>query len=91
MEKKQGVLIEKIRKIIIDYVYNTDEKPNKKFSVLLPLSEEELEDLVSYFEAFEEEIEKTKALPQGIEIGKSCRSSIFPIKPGNNFANRKQQ
>lgn len=35
LEKKQGVLIEKIRKILIDYVYNTDQKPNIKLSVLL--------------------------------------------------------
>ena len=35
LEKKQGVLIEKIRKVIIEYVYKSDEKPNIKFSVLL--------------------------------------------------------
>lgn len=35
LEKKQGVLIEKIRKVIIDYVYKSDDKPNLKFSVLL--------------------------------------------------------
>jgi AraC-like DNA-binding protein len=35
LEKKQGVLIEKIRKVMIDYVYKSDEKPNIKFSVLL--------------------------------------------------------
>ncbi|MFN3916171.1 MAG: helix-turn-helix domain-containing protein [Flavobacteriales bacterium] len=35
LEKKQGVLIEKIRKVAIDYVYNSDEKPNMKFSALL--------------------------------------------------------
>lgn len=35
LEKKQGALIEKIRKIMIDYVYKSDEKPNVKFSVLL--------------------------------------------------------
>ena len=35
LEKKQGVLIEKIRKVMIDYVYKSDENPNIKFSVLL--------------------------------------------------------
>ena len=35
LEKKQGVLIEKIRKIIIDYVYGSSLKPTQKFSVLL--------------------------------------------------------
>jgi copper chaperone CopZ len=35
LEKKQGVLIEKIRKIMVDYVYKSDEKPNIKFSALL--------------------------------------------------------
>ncbi|MBK6826125.1 MAG: helix-turn-helix domain-containing protein [Chitinophagaceae bacterium] len=35
LDKKQGAIIEKIRKVIIDYVYKTDEKPNIKFSVLL--------------------------------------------------------
>jgi YesN/AraC family two-component response regulator len=35
LEKKNGVLIEKIRAVIVDYVYNTDEQPNIKFSILL--------------------------------------------------------
>ena len=35
VEKKQGVLIEKIRKFIIEYVAKSDNKPNIKFSVLL--------------------------------------------------------
>ncbi|MGZ4057077.1 MAG: helix-turn-helix domain-containing protein [Bacteroidia bacterium] len=35
LEKKQGVLIEKIRKIIIDYVYHSEQKPKRKFSVVL--------------------------------------------------------
>lgn len=34
LEKEQGILIEKIRKFMIDYVSNSD-KPNNKFSVLL--------------------------------------------------------
>lgn len=32
---KQGVLIEKIRKVMVDSVYNSDEKPLMKFSSLL--------------------------------------------------------
>ncbi len=35
LEKKQGVLIEKIRKIMIDYVYSSAKKPANKFSILL--------------------------------------------------------
>jgi AraC-like DNA-binding protein len=35
LEKKQGILIEKIREVIINYVYKSDEKPYIKFSVLL--------------------------------------------------------
>jgi len=35
LEKKQGVLIEKIRKIMIDYVYSSAQKSKNKFSVLL--------------------------------------------------------
>ena len=35
LEKKQGVLIEKIRKILVDYVYNSDDRSNIKFSILL--------------------------------------------------------
>ncbi len=35
LEKKHGVVIEKIRKVIIDYVYNSDEKSDINFSELL--------------------------------------------------------
>jgi AraC-like DNA-binding protein len=35
LESKEGRLLEKIRKIIYEYVYQSDEKPNLKFSVLL--------------------------------------------------------
>lgn len=35
LEKRQGVLIEKIRQVAIDYVYKTDGKPLLKFSVIL--------------------------------------------------------
>ena len=56
LEKKQGVLIEKIRKVIIDYVYNSDEKPNVKFSVLLS---EELDLSYPYLANFFSEVEAT--------------------------------
>ncbi len=35
LESKQGILIEKIRNVIVDYVYNTDEKEIINFSDLL--------------------------------------------------------
>ena len=35
LESKQGLLIEKIRKVIVDYVYNSDEVKITKFSDLL--------------------------------------------------------
>jgi AraC-like DNA-binding protein len=56
LEKKQGVLIEKIRKVMVDYVYNSDEKPNIKFSVLLS---EELNHSYTYLANFFSEVEVT--------------------------------
>lgn len=56
LEKKQGVLIEKIRKVIIDYVYNPDDRPNIKFSVLLS---EELNQSYNYLSNFFSEVEAT--------------------------------
>ena len=56
LEKKQGVLIEKIRKVMIEYVYKSDEKPNIKFSVLLS---EELNHSYTYLANFFSEIEAT--------------------------------
>ena len=56
LEKKQGVLIEKIRKVMIDYVYKSDEKPNIKFSVLLS---EELNHNYTYLANFFSEVEAT--------------------------------
>jgi AraC-like DNA-binding protein len=56
LEKKQGVLIEKIRKIMVDYVYKSDEKPNMKFSVLLS---KELNHSYSYLANFFSEVEAT--------------------------------
>ena len=54
LERKQGVLIEKIRKVIVDYVYNSDEKPNIKFSVLLS---EDLNHSYTYLANFFSEVE----------------------------------
>lgn len=56
LEKKQGVLIEKIRKVMVDYVYKTDEKPKIKFSVLLS---EELNHRYTYLANFFSEVEAT--------------------------------
>lgn len=54
LEKKDGVLIEKIRKIMIDYVYNSDNKPKLKFSVLLA---KELNYTYNYLANFFSEVE----------------------------------
>lgn len=54
LEKKQGVLIEKIRKVMIDYVYKSDDKPNIKFSVLLS---KELNYSYTYLANFFSEVE----------------------------------
>lgn len=56
LEKKQGVLIEKIRQVMVDYVYNSDEKPNIKFSVLLS---KELNHSYTYLANFFSEVEAT--------------------------------
>ena len=56
LQKKDGVLIEKIRKIMINYVYKSDEKPNIKFSALLS---KELNYSYTYLANFFSEIEAT--------------------------------
>lgn len=56
LEKKRGILIEKIRKEIIDYVYKTDEKPKIKFSVLLS---KKLHHSYTYLANFFSEVEAT--------------------------------
>lgn len=56
LEKKDGVLIEKIRKVMVEYVYKSDEKPNIKFSVLLS---EELNHSYTYLANFFSEVEST--------------------------------
>jgi len=54
LEKKQGVLVEKIRKVIIDYVYKSDNKPNVNFSTFLS---KELNYSYNYLANFFSEIE----------------------------------
>jgi AraC-like DNA-binding protein len=56
LEKKQGVIIEKIKKFMIDYIFNSDTKPNIKFSVLLS---QELELSYNYLSNFFSEVEAT--------------------------------
>jgi len=56
LEKKQGVLIEKIKKFIIDYVKNSEERSNMKFSVLIS---KELNFSYAYLANFFSEIEAT--------------------------------
>lgn len=54
LEKKDGILIEKIRQIILDYVYKSDEKPDVNFSTILS---KELNMSYSYLANFFSEIE----------------------------------
>jgi AraC-like DNA-binding protein len=56
LEKKQGVLIEKIRQVMVDYVHKSDDRPNIKFSVLLS---EELNHSYVYLSNFFSEVEAT--------------------------------
>ena len=56
LEKKQGILVEKIRQVIIDYVYNTEDKPTIKFSAILS---SELNHSYTYLANFFSEIEAT--------------------------------
>jgi len=56
LEKKQGVLIEKIRKEAINYVYKSDEKPEIKFSAVLS---KKLNYSYTYLANFFSEVEAT--------------------------------
>lgn len=56
LEKKQGVLIDKIKKVAVDYVYHSDDKPNIKFSVILS---EELNYSYTYLANAFSEVEAT--------------------------------
>lgn len=56
LESKDELLVEKIRKVIIDYVYKSDEKPELKFSVLLS---EKLKLNYMYLSGFFSEVQAT--------------------------------
>lgn len=56
LERKDGVLIEKIRKVVVDYVYNNIKRSNIKFSVLLS---KELNRSYTYLTHFFSEVEAT--------------------------------
>lgn len=56
LENKQGALIEKIRKVMVDHVFNSEEKPSLKFSVLLS---QELNHSYKYLSNFFSEVEAT--------------------------------
>jgi AraC-like DNA-binding protein len=56
LEKKRGILIEKIRKEIINYVYNSDDKPDTKLSALLS---KKLHYSYTYLANFFSEVEAT--------------------------------
>lgn len=56
LEKKQGVLIEKIRKVAIEYVCNSDNEPPIKFSAFLS---HELNHSYTYLANFFSEVEAT--------------------------------
>jgi AraC-like DNA-binding protein len=56
LEKKHGVLIEKIRHVAIDYVYNSDGQPNHRFSSLLS---KELDYTYTYLANFFSEVQAT--------------------------------
>lgn len=56
LESKQGVLIEKVRKIIVDYVYHSEEKEIINFSDLLS---QKLNYSYSYLANFFSEVEAT--------------------------------
>lgn len=56
LEKKQGILVEKIKAIMIDYVYNSEHKPDVNFSVLLS---DKLDFSYTYLANFFSEIQAT--------------------------------
>ncbi len=56
LENKQGILIEKIRQVIIDYVYKPEERQNIKFSAYLS---KELNHSYTYLANFFSEVEAT--------------------------------
>lgn len=56
LEKKQGVLIEKIKRVMIDFVSNSENRPDIKFSVFLS---KELNHSYSYLSNLFSEVEAT--------------------------------
>jgi len=56
LENKQAILVEKLKQVMIDYVYKTNDKPNIKFSVLLS---EKLDHSYTYLANLFSEIEAT--------------------------------
>ncbi len=56
LEKKQGILVEKIRQAIIDYVYKPEQRQNIKFSSYLS---DELNHNYTYLSNFFSEVEAT--------------------------------
>lgn len=56
LEKKQGVLIEKIRQAMVDYVYKSEDRPNTNFSDVLS---KELNHSYTYLSNFFSEVEAT--------------------------------
>lgn len=56
LEKKQGILIDKIKTIMVDYVHNSGERPNVNFSTLLS---EKLNHNYTYLGNFFSEVEAT--------------------------------
>jgi AraC-like DNA-binding protein len=56
LERKQGILVEKIRQVMVDYVYKSDHRHNVKFSVLLS---QELNHSYTYLSNFFSEVEAT--------------------------------
>lgn len=56
LESKEGAMVEKIRKVIVDYVYHSEEKENVNFSALLS---KKLNYSYSYLANFFSEVEAT--------------------------------
>lgn len=56
LEKKQGVLVEKIRQAMVDYVYKSEDRPNINFSDVLS---KELNHSYTYLSNFFSEVEAT--------------------------------
>jgi len=82
LEKKHGVLIEKIRKAMVDHVYNSDEKSTIKFSVLLS---KKLNHSYTYLANFFSEVEAT-TIEQSVIALKIERIKELIIFGEDNFS-----